>query len=143
MLKYIIPLVPSLFILAPAQNDLPKLPADVAAEYRKINTPMDYNQHVKPILSDKCFACHGPDKAKQKAGLRLDQSTGAYGLLPESPGKVAVAPGKLAKSEMFHRIISADPEYKMPTPKSHLALSAKEKAYLIKWIEEGAVYQPH
>ena len=143
MLKYIIPLVPSLFILAPAQNDLPKLPADVAAEYRKINTPMDYNQHVKPILSDKCFACHGPDKAKQKAGLRLDQSTGAYGLLPESPGKVAIAPGKLAKSEMFHRIISADPEYKMPTPKSHLDLSAKEKAYLIKWIEEGAVYQPH
>jgi hypothetical protein len=143
MLKYIIPLVPSLFILAPEQNDVPKLPSDVAAEYRKINTPMDYNQHVKPILSDKCFACHGPDKAKQKAGLRLDQSTAAYALLPESPGKVAIAPGKLAKSEVFHRIISADPEYKMPTPQSHLDLSAKEKAYLIKWIEEGAVYQPH
>ena len=143
MLKYIIPLVPSLFILAPEQNDVPKLPADVAAEYRKINTPMDYNQHVKPILSDKCFACHGPDKAKQKAGLRLDQSTAAYAFLPESPGKVAIAPGKLAKSEVFHRIISADPEYKMPTPQSHLDLSAKEKAYLIKWIEEGAVYQPH
>jgi hypothetical protein len=104
---------------------------------------MDYNQHVKPILSDKCFACHGPDKAKQKAGLRLDQSVAAYALLPESPGKVAIAPGKLAKSEVFHRIISADPEYKMPTPQSHLDLSAQEKAYLIKWIEEGAVYQPH
>lgn len=143
MLKYIIPLIPSLFILAPEQHEEPLLPTDVAAEYRKIKTPLDYNQHVKPILSDKCFACHGPDKAKQKAGLRLDQSTAAYAMLPESPGKVAIAPGKVKKSEVFHRIISSDPDYKMPTPASHLDLSAREKAYLIKWIEEGAVYQPH
>lgn len=143
MLKYIIPLIPSLFILAPEKNEEPKLPAAVAAEYRKITTPMDYNQHVKPILSDKCFSCHGPDKAKQKAGLRLDKSNAAYAMLPESPGKFAIAPGKLSKSEVFHRIISSDPEYIMPTPASHLNLSAREKAYLIKWIEEGAVYQTH
>ncbi len=143
MLKYIFPLIPSLFILAPEKNELPALPADVAAEYRKIKSPLDYNQHVKPILSDKCFACHGPDKAKQKAGLRLDQANAAYAILPESPGKVAIAPGKLNKSEVFHRIISSDPEYIMPTPASHLNLSAREKAYLIKWIEEGAAYQPH
>lgn len=121
----------------------PALPADVAEEYKKINGKLDYNQHIKPILSDKCFACHGPDKAKQKAGLRLDQAAAAYAPLPETPGKYAIRPGSLPKSEVFHRIISKDPEYVMPTPGSHLTLNAKEKALLAKWIEQGAEYQPH
>ncbi len=121
----------------------PEMPADVAAEYKNLTGTLDYNQHVKPILSDKCFACHGPDKAKQKAGLRLDQSAAAYGQLPESPGMFAIVPGNLKKSEVFHRIISIDPEYLMPTPNSHLTLTAKEKAVIAKWIYQGAVYQPH
>lgn len=121
----------------------PVMPPDVAAEYKKITGTLDYNQHVKPILSDKCFACHGPDKAKQKAGLRLDQAKAAYGQLPESPGMFAIVPGNLKKSEVFHRIMSADPDYQMPTPESHLSLTAKEKAVLAKWIDQGAVYQPH
>ncbi len=120
-----------------------ELPREVADEYKKLVYAMDYNQHVKPILSDKCFACHGPDKAKQQAGLRLDLSKAAYSPLPESPGKVAISPGNLKKSEVFYRILSKDPTYVMPTPKSHMSLSAKEKAVFIKWIEEGAVYQPH
>ncbi len=143
MLKYIIPLIPTLFVMSPKQEEIPKLPADVAIEYKKISFQLDYNQHIKPILSDKCFTCHGPDKAKQKAGLRLDIATAAYSPLPESPGKVALSPGSLKKSEVFARIISTDPEYLMPVPKSHLSLSAKEKAFLTKWIEDGAVYQPH
>jgi len=143
MLKYIIPLIPTLFVMSPKQKEIPKLPADVAIEYKKISFQLDYNQHIKPILSDKCFTCHGPDKAKQKAGLRLDIATAAYSPLPESPGKVALSPGSLKKSEVFARIISTDPEYVMPMPKSHLSLSAKEKAYLTKWIEDGAIYQPH
>jgi len=70
-----------------------KLPQDVAEAYKQLPDKLDYNIHVKPILADKCFACHGPDKAKQKAGLRLDIPGSAYGPLPESPGKTAIVPG--------------------------------------------------
>src|SRR5690606_30266633 len=104
---------------------------------------LDYNFHVKPILSDKCFSCHGPDKGKQKASLRLDVPEIAFAPLVESPGKVAIAPGNAMGSEVYHRILSDDPDYTMPDPESHLTLSAREKAILIKWIEEGAVYRPH
>ncbi|MBL7698539.1 MAG: DUF1553 domain-containing protein [Chitinophagaceae bacterium] len=121
----------------------PDLPDDVKIAYKKLPGKLDYNQHVKPILSDKCFACHGPDKQKQEAGLRLDISSSAYGDLPDNPGKVAIDPGDLNNSELFYRIMSDDPEYMMPNPKSHLQLNAKEKAILVKWIEDGAVYKPH
>ncbi len=121
----------------------PDLPKEVASAYGTLPDKLDYNLHVKPVLSDKCFSCHGPDKAKQKAGLRLDEELSAFGDLPESPGKVAIDPGDLNDSELFHRIMSNDPEYRMPSHKSHLSLSAKEKAILIKWIEQGAVYKPH
>ena len=117
--------------------------AAVLQEYQSITAPLDYNMDVKPILSDKCFACHGPDKAKQKAGLRLDKSASAFGPLPETPGKFAIKSRDIQNSEVFHRILSRDPEYVMPTPGSHLTLSAKEKATIIKWIEQGAEYKPH
>ncbi|MCE7064635.1 DUF1553 domain-containing protein [Dyadobacter sp. CY326] len=121
----------------------PDLPEDVELAYAALPETLDYNQHVKPVLSDKCFACHGPDKAKQKAGLRLDIREAAYGALPENKGKFAIDPGNLQNSEVFHRIISQNPDYLMPTPSSHLSLNAKEKAILIKWIKEGAEYKPH
>jgi len=121
----------------------PDLPDDVAAAYNTLPEALDYNRDVKPVLSDKCFACHGPDKAKQKAGLRLDIPEAAYAELPENPGKVAIDPGSLRGSELFHRILSADPGYMMPSPESHLKLSAREKAVLVKWIQQGAEYKPH
>ncbi|MFZ9661534.1 MAG: DUF1553 domain-containing protein, partial [Chitinophagaceae bacterium] len=120
-----------------------KFSGDVLEEYMHINEKLDYNMDVKPILSDKCFACHGPDKAKQKAGLRLDKAAVAFAPLPETPGKVAIKKGDFQNSEVFHRILSSDPEYKMPDPASHLSLTAKEKAIVIKWIEQGAEYKPH
>jgi hypothetical protein len=120
------------------------LPDDVAAAYKTLPTEkIDFNRHVKPVLSDRCFSCHGPDKGKLEAGLRLDIPEMAYGELPETPGKRAIVPGSLRKSECFHRIISTDPGYVMPDPKSHLKLTAYEKAVLIKWIEDGAEYKPH
>ena len=119
------------------------MPKGVALELKNLPNEIDFNIHVKPILSDKCFACHGPDKAKQKAGLRLDLPEGAFSRLPESPGKFAIVPGNLGKSEMVKRILSVDPSYKMPSPKSHLELSSREKAVLIKWIQNGAEYKPH
>ncbi|EAR02897.1 DUF1553 domain-containing protein [Maribacter sp. HTCC2170] len=121
----------------------PELPESVALEYKKLPERIDFNQHVKPILSDRCFLCHGPDKAKIKAGLQLHISNLAYSELPESPGKVAIDPGNLKNSEVFHRIISEDPNYVMPEPESHLSLSDYEKAMLIKWIEDGAEYKDH
>jgi hypothetical protein len=122
---------------------MPEIPEEVALEMSKLTIEPDYNFHVKPILSDKCFACHGPDRQKQKAGLRLDIAEHAYATLPESPEKVAIKPGNLQKSEVFHRIISNDPTYQMPEPASHLSLSNKEKAVLIRWIQHGAKYKPH
>jgi hypothetical protein len=119
------------------------LPPDVKEAYNALPSSLDYNIDVKPILSDKCFACHGPDKAKQKAGLRLDIAQFAYAGLPDDKGKVAIDPGNLDGSEFFHRILSNDPKYMMPSPESHHTLTAQEKAILIKWIKDGAVYKPH
>ncbi|MFY0653906.1 MAG: DUF1553 domain-containing protein [Cyclobacteriaceae bacterium] len=120
-----------------------QLPDEVDVEYNKLPQVLDFNVHVKPILSDKCFLCHGPDKAKQQADLQLDVAEAAYSELKNNPGKFAIKPKNLGKSEVFHRIISDDPEYKMPTPKSNLHLTSREKAILIKWIEDGAEYKPH
>ena len=119
------------------------LPEDVALAYKDLPDDVDYNLHVKPVLSDKCFACHGPDEAKRQAKLRLDMQENAYATLPENPGSVAIDPGDPDGSEVFHRILSSDPEYMMPAPESHLTLSAREKAILIKWIKDGARYKPH
>ncbi|CAN5452200.1 DUF1553 domain-containing protein [soil metagenome] len=118
------------------------IPDEVATA--KVNLPenIDFNIHVKPILSDRCFACHGPDKNNRQGDLRLDIEKGAYASLTSGNGK-AVIPGKLHKSELFHRILSDDPEYKMPPDESNLFLTHEEKAILIKWIEQGAVYKPH
>lgn len=121
----------------------PELPEDVQVAYEELPEALDFNIHVKPILSDKCFACHGPDLAAQKAGLSLHDPEMAFASLKDSPGKVAIHPGSLRKSELFHRIISEDLEYRMPSQESNLTLTSKEKAILIKWIEDGAGYKKH
>ena len=120
-----------------------ELPHDVAEAYKELPPELDFNLHVKPILSDKCFACHGPDNQKIKAGLQLHEGATAYAELPENPGKHAIVPGNLSKSEAFLRIISDDPDYVMPTPKFNVTLTAREKAILAKWIKDGAEYEPH
>jgi len=121
----------------------PSLPDKVELAMEEIPKELDFNIHVKPILSDRCFSCHGPDAAKQKAGLRLDVAEVAYASLPDHPDKVAITPKKLVKSELYHRITSEEPSTIMPPPESSLTLTAREKAILIRWIEQGAEYQPH
>jgi len=118
------------------------MPTGVADAYDLLPDDIDFNRDVKGILSDKCFSCHGPDIAKQKADLRLDISSFAYSKITES-GRKAIRPGSPAASEMAHRILSTDPEYLMPTPASHLMLTDYEKAVLLKWIAQGAKYKPH
>ncbi len=118
------------------------LPADVQLAMENLPDKLDYNLHVKRILSDKCFSCHGPDEKKQKGELRLDDAVAAYNKETES-GRKAIKPGKIASSEVAVRILSEDKNYMMPTPESHLSLTAEEKAIILKWIEQGAEYKPH
>lgn len=121
----------------------PNLPDEVVSAYATLPKELDFNIHVKPILSDKCFACHGPDKAKIQAELQLNMPETAFAELVQSPGKYAIKPGNLNKSQIFHRILSEDPDQVMPTPESNLSLSPYEKAVIIKWIEQGAEYKDH
>ncbi|MBN8821012.1 MULTISPECIES: DUF1553 domain-containing protein [unclassified Spirosoma] len=109
----------------------------------KLPETVDYNLHVKPILSDKCFFCHGPDKNSQKAGLELATREGALAALKKAKGKHAIVPGDLANSEVYHRIITTDEHEMMPPKASNRVLSDYEKAILVKWIEQGAEYKPH
>ncbi|MDB5250277.1 MAG: hypothetical protein JWQ40_4671 [Segetibacter sp.] len=105
---------------------------------------ISYNFHIRPILSDKCFACHGPDANKRKANFRLDIEDSAFAPLKETKGAWAIVRGKPAESELFKRITSTDPSYLMPSPESHLGtLSEHEIALVKKWIEQGAKYEKH
>ena len=104
---------------------------------------VDYNFHVRPILSDRCFACHGPDEKKREAGLRLDQPEGAYAALGERKDRYAIVPGHPEKSALIDRIFQQDTELVMPPPATHLTLTDYEKALLRRWIEQGAPYSPH
>ncbi|WP_162419422.1 DUF1553 domain-containing protein [Cyclobacterium roseum] len=121
----------------------PNPPEAVREEAELIPEQIVYNLHVKPILSDRCFSCHGPDPNTREAGLRLDTEAGAYQSLEGSWMKKAVFPDKPGRSGLYHRIVSENPDYLMPPPESNLSLSDREKAILIRWIEQGAVYQPH
>ncbi len=110
---------------------------------KQVVKDISFNFHVKPILSDKCFTCHGPDANKRKAGLRLDIEQDAKAELVENPGKFAILEGDIRSSELIKRIISEDINEMMPPPESHLQLSEYEKEILKKWIDQGAKYETH
>ena len=104
---------------------------------------VDYNFHIRPILSDKCFACHGPDKNAREADLRLDTKEGAYKALVETAGMHAIVPGHPDRSEAYRRITSDDETVKMPPVSSNLALTDYEIRLIERWIRQGAEYKPH
>ncbi|MDN3690772.1 c-type cytochrome domain-containing protein, partial [Cyclobacterium jeungdonense] len=104
---------------------------------------VSYNFHVRPILSDNCYACHGPDENKREAGLRLDMAESAYAALKENPDAHAIVPGKPGSSEVVRRLESTDAMEMMPPPESNLKLTEEEKGIIRKWIRQGAEYQPH
>lgn len=104
---------------------------------------VDYNFHIKPILSDNCYTCHGPDANKRKAGLRLDIKEEALRELKENPGKFAIVAHNPQKSLVFHRINAEDDSEKMPPSDSNLALNSYEKKLIKKWIEQGAEFERH
>ncbi len=99
---------------------------------------IDFNRDIRPILTENCIACHGPDEHDRAAGLRLDTYAGATaGELP------AIVPGDVEASESYHRIHSDDADDIMPPPKSNKSLTDRQKALLALWIEQGAEYQKH
>ena len=102
---------------------------------------ISYNFHIRPILADRCFSCHGPDEAARESNLRLDQEASAYARL--ASGQKAIVPGRPRRSAAYHRIYSDDPELMMPPPESNLSLTDYEKLLIRKWIEQGAAYEPH
>ena len=104
---------------------------------------ISYNFDIRPILSDKCFSCHGPDINKRKANLRLDQSESAYQALKEHPMAHALVPGNPDLSEVFVRISSEDSNLVMPPHNSNLKLSNHEIDLIEKWIKQGARYEKH
>ncbi len=97
--------------------------------------PVDFNREVRPILSDKCFQCHGPDEKSRKAGLRLDVKDAAL-------GKV-IAPGSSAQSKIFQRVNHEKKALRMPPPYSGIVLTDQEIALLQRWIDEGAKWETH
>ena len=97
--------------------------------------PIDFKRDIRPILSDKCFACHGPDAEHREADLRLDER--------ESAVASSIVPGKAGESELIARITTDDPDLIMPPHDTGKKLSAKEIRLLKQWIDSGAEYEPH
>ncbi|MBM3844971.1 MAG: DUF1553 domain-containing protein [Verrucomicrobia bacterium] len=102
---------------------------------------IDFNRDIRPILSDHCFACHGPDNDKRKAGLRFDQQESAKATLKS--GAQAVVPGSVEKSSLITRILSHDPDTIMPPPKDGKPLTPVQIDLLVKWVKEGASWRNH
>ena len=94
-----------------------------------------FDRDVRPILSDKCIRCHGPDAEQRKSQLRLDKENVAK--------KIAIVPGNAQQSELVVRITSNDPDARMPPPDSNKQLTAEEIATLTRWVDEGADWSEH
>jgi len=103
--------------------------------------PIDFIRDIRPILSDNCFACHGPDDKQRKSKLRLDIREEA--LKPAKSGDLPIVPGDVAKSHLIERITSRDPDEVMPPPKTKKTLTAQQKDLLKRWIASGADYKGH
>ena len=118
-----------------------EIPETINQEMAGLPEEVDFNYHIKPILSDRCFKCHGPDEKTRKAGLRLDVETLAFAKL--ASGNSAFSKGSVYRSQAAHRIVSKDIDIQMPPPDSNLQLSDREKAMFLKWIEQGAKWKEH
>ncbi|NOT27701.1 MAG: DUF1553 domain-containing protein, partial [Acidobacteria bacterium] len=104
--------------------------------------PIDFNWDVRPILSDNCFRCHGPDEKNRQAGLRLDTPEGAYAAL-RRPNTHAIVPGKPDESQIIFRVTHANAAVRMPPQVTNKVLSAEQVEILRTWITQGAQYKPH
>ncbi len=104
---------------------------------------VDFNFHVRPILSDRCYTCHGPDENARKANFRLDLESEAFKESTEEPGEFAIIKGDALNSLLIKRIISQDPSEVMPPAESNLIIEKHEIEILKKWIDQGAEWKTH
>ncbi len=111
-----------------------------AAQSLQAQDTIQFNRDIRPILADKCFACHGRDAGHREAELRLDTAEGAFS---DENGTAAIAPHDLENSELWNRIISKDEDERMPPANSNKLVTDAEKSLIKRWIEEGAKYQRH
>src|SRR4051794_10133044 len=102
---------------------------------------IDFSRDIRPIFSENCYACHGPDGDKRKAELRLDRKESAFG--KAKSGEIAVVPGDLAKSELIRRVTAPDKDDIMPPPKEHRQLKPAQIDLLKRWVSEGAPWTGH
>ena len=130
------PLAPLAFVAIFLLNPVARVPAANPAA----PAPIEFNRDVRPILSDTCFQCHGPDKAKRKADLRLDLEASAKAKLGDH---FAIVPGQPAKSELIRRITTSDPDDRMPPADAGRQLTPQQIEVLRRWIEQGAQWQAH
>jgi mono/diheme cytochrome c family protein len=108
----------------------------------RADTPsVDFNRDIRPILSDKCFTCHGPDDRERKGGLRLDLHESAIG--PAKSGARAIVPGQPEASELLHRITTQDADDHMPPASTGKQLTEAQVGLVRQWIAQGAVYRDH
>ncbi len=103
--------------------------------------PLNFSRDISPILSNNCYLCHGPDANHREGGLRLDDRNVALSKMES--GKTAIVPGDAAASHLLERILSSDPDQKMPPAASGKSLTAAEIELLKRWIDEGAEYRGH
>ena len=101
---------------------------------------VDFNYHIRPILSNSCYVCHGPDISTREADLRLDQFEGATARREGGP---AIVPGSPGRSLLIKRVSSDDPDFRMPPASTNKILTDEEIALFSKWIDQGAEYKTH
>jgi hypothetical protein len=120
-------------------------PAEASASEAAVPASVQFNRDVRPIMANTCFKCHGPDLKANKADLRLDLPDKAKLARTDKTGRTftPIVPGKPEASEVWRRISAADPTQVMPPPDSLHLLSEHDKAIMKRWIEQGAVYEPH
>ncbi len=118
------------------------VPEDVGHSLTTIKETPNFNFDVRPILSDHCFPCHGPDPDQREANLRFDTEEGAFAVLDDSLS-YAIVPGRPGDSKLIQRILSNDPSVVMPPPEAKLDLHPYQKAVLYRWIKDGAEWEPH
>jgi hypothetical protein len=104
-------------------------------------TTIDFDRDIRPVFSENCYPCHGPDENKRKAHLRFDRKEGAFKALQD--GEFAIVPGNLAQSQLVHRITASDPDDRMPPPNSGKKLTQAQIDLLQRWISAGAKWEPH
>src|SRR6185436_15619289 len=113
----------------------------LAASTKQPSKAVDFNRDIRPILSENCYACHGPDSEKRKAGLRLDKKEAALDELKS--GNHAIVPANVAKSALVSRVTTTDEDDRMPPLKTGKHLTPAQIDTLKRWVSEGAEWKPH